>query len=260
MSTTLIPVLIQRASATALFAMAVFMVAAHTLLASSAARRAALGPRMREVAPWLVAGFLAIWLAVALVVADAANFSTPVPHDARLGARFGVPLLVGFGPMLAAIGLLFATKTMAALNEATPSPWLIRIQAYRMAGLVFLYPFLYYGVIPAAFALPAAVGDFLTGLLAPVVASALQRQRSSAFMWAVAWNLFGILDLIVAPTAAVLSQAPVISLYPLALVPLFIGPPLGILTHVLSLRNLATARRHDTSEDPTTIARGVGAL
>jgi hypothetical protein len=58
----------------------------------------------------------------------------------------------------------------------------------------------------------------------------------------VAWNLFGILDLIVAPVAAVLSHAPVLSLYPMALVPLFVGPPLGILTHVLSLRNLAVNR------------------
>jgi hypothetical protein len=43
----------------------------------------------------------------------------------------------------------------------------------------------------------------------------------------------------VAPAAAILSHAQVIGLYPLSLVPLFIGPPLGILTHVYSLRNLA---------------------
>jgi hypothetical protein len=53
---------------------------------------------------------------------------------------------------------------------------------------------------------------------------------------------FGTFDLIVAPTTALFFQARVLNIYPLALVPLFLGPPLGILTHVLSLRNLAVAR------------------
>src|SRR5262249_20423056 len=124
-----------------------------------------------------------------------------------------------------------------------PSEWLIWVQTYRVAGLMFLYPFLYYGVIPAAFAVPAAAGDFLTGLLAPAVGSAVARRDPRALSWAVAWNLFGILDLIVAPATAVLSRAAVIGVYPLALVPLFLGPPLGILTHIYSLRNLAVTRR-----------------
>jgi len=48
----------------------------------------------------------------------------------------------------------------------------------------------------------------------------------------------------VASTAAVLSQAQVL-LSPLSLVPLFIGPPLGILTHVYSLHTLTVhAREH----------------
>ncbi len=137
---------------------------------------------------------------------------------------------------------------MGALNEAMPPSWLIGVQTYRVAGLLFLYPFLYYRVIPASFALPAAIGDFLTGLLAPAVAWAVARRRPGAFVWAVAWNIFGLVDLIVAPTAAFLSHARVITIYPLALVPLFIGPPLGILTHVFSMRNLAFAARREATE------------
>jgi len=115
-------------------------------------------------------------------------------------------------------------------------------QTYRMAGAMFLYPFFYYGIVPAGFAIPAAVGDFLTGLLAPVIARAVARRTPHAWRWAVAWNVFGILDLIVAPAAALLTDAQVLGLYPLSLVPLFIGPPLGILTHVFSLRNLYSTR------------------
>ena len=57
-----------------------------------------------------------------------------------------------------------------------------------------------------------------------------------------AWNLFGTLDLIVAPATALYFQAQVLGIYPISLVPLFLGPPLGILTHILSLRNLAVAK------------------
>lgn len=51
--------------------------------------------------------------------------------------------------------------------------------------------------------------------------------------------MFDILDLVVAPADALLSHARVIGIFPLSLVPLFIGPPMGILMHVYSLRNLA---------------------
>jgi hypothetical protein len=36
--------------------------------------------------------------------------------------------------------------------------------------------------------------------------------------------------------------AHVLNIYPLELVPLFLGPPVVILTHILSLRNLAVTR------------------
>jgi hypothetical protein len=162
-------------------------------------------------------------------------------------SRLFTGLLVGFGPMLVAIALLFASKTMRSLNEATRPEHLILMQTYRVAGLVFLYPFWFHGTLPGAFALPAAIGDFLTGFLAPFIARAVARRRAHAVFWAVLWNAFGILDLIVAPIAAVLSHAQVLGIYPLALVPLFLGPPLGIMTHVYSLRNLALAARTGVS-------------
>src|SRR5262249_12388630 len=105
----------------------------------------------------------------------------------------------------------------------------------------------------------AAIGDFLTGLFAPVVARAVERRRPNAFAWAVAWNLFGTIDLIVAPAAAILSRAGVLTIYPLALVPLFIGPPIGILTHVLSLRNLATTAHREEERGRAAPAGGLRA-
>jgi hypothetical protein len=118
-----------------------------------------------------------------------------------------------------------------------------------MAGFLFLFPFLAYGVLPAAFAVPAAVGDMITGALALPVGSAVARGRPHAAKWAVAWNLFGIADLIVAPASAIASHANVLGHFPLSLVPLFLGPPLGILVHVFSLRNLAANSHPAPSRD-----------
>ena len=178
--------------------------------------------------------YLTLWFGLAVTVGDRTNF--PLERE---DLRLWLSLLAGFGPMFLGIAVLFASKAMRQLNAAMPAHWLIWAQTYRMAGLMFLFPFLYYGIVPAAFAIPASLGDFVTGAFAPVVGLAVARQRPHAIKWATAWNIFGLLDLIVAPAAAVLSQAQLIRLYPLSLVPLFIGPPLGILTHVYSLRNLA---------------------
>ena len=39
----------------------------------------------------------------------------------------------------------------------------------------------------------------------------------------------------------------VLEIYPVVLVPLFLGPPLGILTHIFSFRNLAAAKARSRS-------------
>jgi len=173
---------------------------------------------------------------IAIVFGDWANF--PISLESRR------PLsgLVALIPFLIAVVALFASRAMRAINAATPSAWLIGIQTYRVAGIMFVFPFLTYGIIPARFAWPAGIGDALTGILAPVVALLVARNRPHAWQWAVAWNLFGTLDLIVAPATAFYFQAQVLGIYPISLVPLFLGPPLGILTHILSLRNLAVVK------------------
>lgn len=229
-----LPAVASRMSAIVIFALGIGMVAVHAALASIAARQSSLARRTSSLLAGAVGAYLALWFGVALAFGDRRNF--PLSDD---GSRLWLSVLVGFGPMFLAMAALYASNAMRQLNAAMPSHWLIWAQSYRMAGLMFLFPFLYYGIVPAAFAIPAALGDFVTGAFAPIVGFAVLRQKPHAMKWATAWNLFGVLDLIVAPAAAALSHAQVIGLYPLSLVPLFIGPPLGILTHVYSLRNLA---------------------
>jgi hypothetical protein len=229
-----LPHVLYRSVAIFIFALGIGMVAVHTALAALAALQPTLGRRKPILLAGLVGAYLTLWFGLAITVGDRTNF--PLERE---DLRLWLSLLVGFGPMFLGIAVLFGSKTMRQLNAAMPAHWLIWAQIYRMAGLMFLFPFLDYGIVPAAFAIPAGLGDFLTGAFAPFVGLAVARQRPQAIKWATAWNIFGVLDLIVAPAAAILSHAQLIGLYPLSLVPLFIGPPLGILTHVYSLRNLA---------------------
>jgi VIT1/CCC1 family predicted Fe2+/Mn2+ transporter len=230
-----LPDLLNRGSAIVILALASGMIAVHTTLAALAVRKGTRSARP-ALLPAAIAAYLTLWFGLAVTVGDRANF--PLERE---DLRLWISLAVGFGPMWLAIALLFTSRVLRDLIAGMPSAWLIWAQSYRMAGLIFIFPFLSYGIVPAAFAIPAGLGDFVTGALAPFVGRAVAERRRHAIAWAVAWNAFGVLDLIVAPTAAVMSGAQVIGLYPLSLVALFIGPPLGILTHVYSLRNLATA-------------------
>jgi hypothetical protein len=222
-----IPPFLQGIAALVIFAEGAFLIAWH-------ARQA---ERTRPGAAPLVAGFLALWFATALLLGDRAHF--PLPSESLRQPLSGLVALV---PFAGALLWFFRSSAGRAINSATVPAALIAVQFYRVGGVFFFFPYLAYGTLPGGFAWPAGVGDTLTGLAAPFVALALMRRRRGSVNLAVAWNLFGILDLIVAPATATYFKVPILAMYPLSLVPLFVGPPLGILTHVLSLRNLAVNR------------------
>jgi hypothetical protein len=222
------------------------MIAAHTSLLALAARRSALAPFKQFAAPLIVAAVLAAWFGWAvLAVHEPVLVPEPPPTTQDVAQRVvqRPELLLEMAAMVS-VGVIaiFGSKTLRTLNAATPPAWLIGAQTYRVLGIIFLWPYLAAGALPAGFALPAAIGDVLTGLAAPFVALAVARNLPGARAWAVRWNAFGILDLVVAVIAAVLTQTTNVSRFPLVIVPLFLGPPLGILTHLYSLRNLAATR------------------
>ncbi len=227
-------------------AVGALMIAAQACMLALAARRTALAPFTQFAAPLLGAALLAVWFGWA-VLAVREPIVVPEPPPIAQGVTQRVvqrpELLLEMAAMVT-LGLvvIFGSKTVRTLNAATPPAWLIGVQTYRVIGVMFLWPFLAAGALPAGFALPAGIGDVLTGLAAPFVARAVARNHPSARAWAVRWNWFGILDLVVAVAAAVLTQTTNISRFPLVIVPLFLGPPLGILTHLYSLRNLAATQ------------------
>jgi hypothetical protein len=235
MNSSLLSPSLLHGTAVVVFGSAIALVAIHSTLLAWAGPRTTLPQSARVRVPLIAAILLGAWLAWAIVVAQERALAGP--SSAPPSPLAALPTLLA---ILGAIGLgsaFLASRSLRTLNAAMPPWWLIAVQVYRAAGVMFIWPFIH--VLPAGFALPAGIGDAITGLAAPFVALAVARRRPGAHRLAVAWNWFGIADLIIAPTAAVLSGAHVTALYPVGLIPIFLGPPLGILTHIYSLRNLA---------------------
>jgi hypothetical protein len=111
-------------------------------------------------------------------------------------------------------------------------------------------------VLPGVFAWPAGLGDIAIGVTAPWVALALVRRpgfvTSRVF---VVWNLFGILDLVVAVSAGALSSvlasgvAGDVTTGPMAQLPLVLIPkylvPLFLMLHLAALFQ---ARRQSSTD------------
>ncbi len=159
-----------------------------------------------------------------------------------------------FVPVIVGTPILLLSKRMGQVLDAMPATWLIALQVYRVLGSVFLIGWAR-GVVPGVFALPAGIGDVMTGLLALPVAISLAAGTIEARKAAVAWNIFGLLDFTVAVSIGLMispgplqlivpsiSNATTGGLYPNVMIPAF-AVPSSILLHALSLRQLRRRAR-----------------
>lgn len=193
------------------------------------------------------AAVLAIWLLSSVLIGTVLR-----PSINRSDAN----LLLGWITLLITIGygLRFVSPTFRQIVEAIPQPWLIGVQFYRNLGAIFL-PLMILGLLPPFFAIPAGVGDLLSGLPAPLVAYWYARNIPGARAAAIFLNIAGMLDFIIAlgtgtsllagPAQAIfgtsaISTAP-LPLWPLVMLPTFVVP-LGLMLHLHSLTNLMRRR------------------
>lgn len=154
-------------------------------------------------------------------------------------------------PIAAGILLARRWELLAQILDAVPGAWLVGVQFFRVLGLIFVILYAQ-DRLPGAFALPAGIGDFIVGMLAPVVAIIYARRQRQAAGLVRAWNYFGIADLIVAVTTGFLTSPSrlqslalnvpnrLISIFPLVIIPAFLVP-LAILLHLASLKKLRQA-------------------
>jgi hypothetical protein len=148
------------------------------------------------------------------------------------GTPPGIPLALG-GTLLFGY-LLLLSKDFRTIIASIPPHWLIAIQTSRIFGAVFLIRW-WQGEAPAAFAIPAGVGDVLTGLFAPAVAYWWYTGKPYARTAAILWNLFGMADFISALTIANIVQPGIV--FPIVMIPAY-SVPRGFLIHSYSLIGL----------------------
>jgi len=166
---------------------------------------------------------------------------------------FQITLLVPLFALAAFATIVIALRRSPALRRvvaAASLPAMVGVQLYRALGVTFLI-LLALGQLPAHFALPAGWGDIVVGLTAPLVALALARRVAGAAPLAIVWNLFGLLDLIVAfgmgtgllapylmpELGTRVPAAAAIRVFPMILVPVF-AVPIAVLLHVVALGRL----------------------
>jgi len=112
-------------------------------------------------------------------------------------------------------------------------------QTWRILGFVFLL-LQARTLLPAMFALPAGYGDMAIGITATAVAWKLANPAHRGTF--IAWQLFGIADLVTAValgTTASLIHPSGVTMYPMTVLPLSLIPtflvPLFLMLHVISI-------------------------
>jgi hypothetical protein len=187
---------------------------------------------------WIIGSAVvaATWLVGAFLLGAANVFRNNLLPPRVPLALFGT-LLLGY--------LLLLSPTFRRIIAAVPQHWLIGIQTFRILGGVFLVRY-YAGELPGLFALPAGIGDVATGLLAAFVAYAWYSGKPYARGAAIAWNLFGMADLVNAVVLGTLTGGgPGGIVFPIVLIPVY-AVPRAFLIHSYSLIGL----RRKTSQLP----------
>ncbi len=217
------------------------------LVPATLARFAASAPRNHSQR--LVIGIaiaIAAWYGISSGMAAAGDFSAANGAFALplLGLSFLVPLAIGV-----AVVLLVAPIRQLVSQRAI-QPTVIAVHSLRaIEGSAFLL-MAALGVLPAIFAIPAGAGDVIAGLAA---FSASRWLRTARWGRVVAWNLFGVLDLLNAAVLGIVTSPGQLNLLhatppsalllvePLVVIPTFVVP-FYLLLHFVSLRYLASAR------------------
>jgi hypothetical protein len=184
------------------------------------------------VGAWFVAAFVAGALGVV---------NEPGRPPLALAGFLGVPIL---GFVLAYL----ASPSLRAFSQTIPLSLLVGSHLWRFVGLGFVIAWLA-GALPAGFGIPEGFGDIIAAVGALILLPQV-RKGTARRGWLLAWNTFGLLDLVSAITMGVLfSDGPagllhtptastaLMVTFPVSLIPTFFVP-LFMLVHALTFRRV----------------------
>jgi hypothetical protein len=146
---------------------------------------------------------------------------------------FGLQVLLSF-LVYGLVARWYVTPRLASRPLHAALQPLLVLHASRHLGMVFLVPSVVGPALPASFAVPAAYGDLLAGLLALAAIGALRARSRIALPLTWLFNIIGLLDLINAFYQGLTHD---VQLGPAYFIPTFIVPAL-VITHVMMFRML----------------------
>ena len=146
---------------------------------------------------------------------------------------FGVQVLLSF-VVYGLVAKWYLAPRLATLPLAAALQPLLVLHAFRHLGMVFLVPTVVGPALPRAFALPAAYGDLLAGLLALAAIATLRAGASIAIPLTWLFNVLGLLDLVNAFYQGLSNDVQLASAY---YIPTFIVPAF-VITHLMMFRML----------------------
>jgi hypothetical protein len=149
---------------------------------------------------------------------------------------FRIHLVFGYVAWLLCFGA-YIWPRLKSMDRVEAHRAIATLHSFRFFGLVFMLPGVV-GNLPAGFATFAAYGDFATGLLA-ILALLTVRIRPLFWLFVVAFNLMGVVDLIVDYYHAIQFDLPAIAgqLGGTYAIPI-IYVPLLMITHVVAFNLL----------------------
>ena len=155
---------------------------------------------------------------------------------------FGVSALLSLVSS-AVVAALYLWSFLRVMDRETALTVLVAPHMFwRFMGLSFLVPGVVSPSLPADFAIPAAYGDLIAGLLAIVTTIALSQRAPWAIPAAWVFNVWGAADLIFALLQGVRTNVDPGALGAAFFIPTALVPP-GLMTHALVFRLLAQTRR-----------------
>ena len=152
-------------------------------------------------------------------------------------ALFGISTLMSLVSS-GVIAQLYAWPRLRMMNRDQALLVLVAPHMFlRFIGLSFLVPGVVSPSLPAAFAVPAAYGDFVAGILAVTATLALSQRASWAMVLVWLFNSWGAADLLFAIVQGLRVQIDPGALGAAFFIPTAVVPPL-LVTHALIFRFL----------------------
>jgi hypothetical protein len=108
---------------------------------------------------------------------------------------FLLQLVLGYVVWLLCFGVYIMPR-LKAMDRVAAHRAIATLNSFRFFGLVFILPGVVGPHLPASFATSAAYGDFATGVLA-MLALLTVRVRPLFWMFVVAFNIVGIVDILI---------------------------------------------------------------